>query len=357
MQSIHQGLLVAALYANQVGLGMQLLPSIKRFAVMATLIVAALAVPEIVARIFIPSWAPPISDKPSLFVVNPYTGWLNPPSATFENHRGKVVSSNHLGLRDAEPGAKTRPRILFLGDSFTWGWGITNEERYTERLQSKLPNMQVINAGITGFGTLQEVLLLKHYVDEIQPDYVVLQMYKNDFLDNLTPDGVFPHPYIDHLNHFALTRYPAPHTDQSLFLQGLVYVGEHTYFYRQLVIRLYVLWMKLNIGTNEPPRPEPTHEDLATGMKLSLEMLYQFCAERKIPLMVFSYQLEDYQSKLLSDVSSEFSVPVYSVDPAFVGITEDYEVANDAHGHWNGYGSQLVADYLLPHIVSMISTK
>jgi hypothetical protein len=88
----------------------------------------------------------------------------------------------------------------------------------------------VINTGIIGFSTLQEFFLLKHNFYEIQPDYIVLQMYTNDFMDNLTPDGAYPHPYIDHLNHFTLTRYPAPHMNYSYFLQGLEYVGEHTFF-------------------------------------------------------------------------------------------------------------------------------
>src|SRR5262245_61550618 len=127
---------------------MELPHKIMRFTLIVLLIAAALAVPEIVARIFIPSWKPSVSDAPSHFVPNPYTGWLHPVSSPVDN-RGEQVFSNHLGLRDSEWGEKNKPRVLFLGDSFTWGWGVSNGERYTDNLQSRLPNIQVLNAGIT----------------------------------------------------------------------------------------------------------------------------------------------------------------------------------------------------------------
>ncbi len=335
---------------------MELPRKIMRFSLIVLLIATALAVPEIVARIFIPSWAPPVSDAPSHFIPNPYTGWLHPPSSPVDN-RGEQVFSNHLGLRDSEWGEKTKPRILFLGDSFTWGWGVSNRERYTDRLQSKLPNIQVINTGITGFGTLQEFFLLKHFIDEIKPDYVVLQMYTNDFLDNLTPDGAYPHPYIDHLNHYALTSYPAELTQQSRPLRMVVYIGEHTYFYRQLIVRIYLLWLKLNIvPDDEPPRPEPNNEDMAVGMKLSLKMLYDFCAEKNLPVIVFTYEMDKQQQKVIADISAQQHVAAIPLEPALKGATQDTNLG-DRHAHWNAYGNELIAQYMYPHIVAMISKK
>ena len=51
-----------------------------------------------------------------------------------------------------------RRRILVLGDSVAWCWGVEREECFTERLEAALPDTDVINAGVPGYSTAQELL-------------------------------------------------------------------------------------------------------------------------------------------------------------------------------------------------------
>ena len=97
-----------------------------------------------------------------------FLGWKNKPlsegyftmpdSTTF-------VKINSKGLRDKEyQYDKQRGvfRILVLGDSFTWGYGVELKEIFTERLENMLgKNVEVLNAGVTGYGTDQEMLFLE----------------------------------------------------------------------------------------------------------------------------------------------------------------------------------------------------
>ena len=104
------------------------------------------------------------------------------------------IFTNSNGLRDAEYGAKKQNdfRILELGDSFTWGaYGTELNQTFAKILEKKLNeksnglNYQVINAGVPGYGTDQELLYLKNDGYKFNPDIVMVNFFVgNDFLDN-----------------------------------------------------------------------------------------------------------------------------------------------------------------------------
>jgi lysophospholipase L1-like esterase len=104
------------------------------------------------------------------------------------------IRTNSLGLRSAEvvdPKPVDVLRILALGDSVTFGWGLRGEDTYPSQLASLLatlrPNrrFEVINAGVSGYGTWQQVLWLRETGSDLQPDVVVVQVHLNDASDNL----------------------------------------------------------------------------------------------------------------------------------------------------------------------------
>jgi len=87
------------------------------------------------------------------------------------------VKINSKGIRDEEHEyAKGGGifRILVLGDSMTWGFGVEAEERYTDVLEDMLGNnFETINMGTSGYGTDQEYLLLKEDGIKYNPDLVI----------------------------------------------------------------------------------------------------------------------------------------------------------------------------------------
>jgi hypothetical protein len=96
------------------------------------------------------------------------------------------VHNNSLGLRDIEPDSAPKPTIMFLGDSFVWGYDVEADERLTEFIRGELPDYRIVNAGVSGYGTDQEYLLLQRLWDQIKPDVVVLIYFYNDHDDNRT---------------------------------------------------------------------------------------------------------------------------------------------------------------------------
>jgi len=312
----------------------------------------ALLLPEVLARVFLPEWKPPASDKPSLFVHNSHTGWMHPASTTME-HYGGNISSNVMGLRGEEVGEKNKPRVLFLGDSFTWGWGIgENEDRYTDRLQKQLSDYQFINAGIIGFNTLQEFLLLEHYFSDIKPDYLVLQVFANDFPENLTAEGIYPRPHFDNQDDFSIKNHPAPEDKGGWIKKSIIYIGEHTYFYRQVIIRILTLILDAGITLEEKVQAPP-ESDLLKGMEIALKLIFQFSERHHIPMLVIFSSIDSQQREMVEKISMDYKIKAINLDPAFYTATNEWK---DHTEHWNVYGHSLVAEYLQSPMMDFVNS-
>lgn len=99
------------------------------------------------------------------------------------------VTTNARGFRDRtiafEKPART-VRIVGLGDSIMFGWGVREEEGYLRvlgrLLQAKYPanTWEVVNTAVPGYNTVMEVETLKEKGLRHQPDLVVIQYVRND---------------------------------------------------------------------------------------------------------------------------------------------------------------------------------
>lgn len=107
-----------------------------------------------------------------------------------------VLETNSMGLRDREF-TRDKPagtwRLLCLGDSFTYGDGVSKDETYPKVLErllrERLPGraIEVINAGCPSWGTDQEWLYLRDEGLEFQPDMVLVGFFVgNDVIENYT---------------------------------------------------------------------------------------------------------------------------------------------------------------------------
>ncbi len=136
---------------------------------------------EIVARILIPEDY--VLDEMNLtYRYDTELGWFPRENSekTVKGSRIIHVKHNKNGFRDIDHGPKTKKRIAFLGDSFVWGYDVEYGERFTEYLQKKLPDWEIINMGVSGYSTDQELILLERWFDFFKPDIVFLVICDND---------------------------------------------------------------------------------------------------------------------------------------------------------------------------------
>ena len=97
-------------------------------------------------------------------------------------------TTNGWGIRGAASGPKFAgsKRVLAVGDSFTLGLQVTDQQTFAARITTALgPDIQVFNAGVPGYGTEQATAMMLRLAPEVQADAVLLTVYTgNDFRDN-----------------------------------------------------------------------------------------------------------------------------------------------------------------------------
>jgi hypothetical protein len=128
-----------------------------------------------------------LSERSLSYAYDAELGWAPVPnsSSLVTTFRTTHFKHNSLGLRDEEFSLDAKPTIMFLGDSFVWGLDSEADERFTEQLKPKIPDYKILAAGVSGYGTDQEYLLLKRLWPKVKPAVVVLIFCaQNDRLDN-----------------------------------------------------------------------------------------------------------------------------------------------------------------------------
>lgn len=92
-----------------------------------------------------------------------------------------TYSVNQKGLRDDNESLKS-PEVVVLGDSFAMGWGVEQDECYASLFEQQ-SGRRVLNAGVSSFGTVRELMLLNE-IDMSKVKLIILQYCSNDFNEN-----------------------------------------------------------------------------------------------------------------------------------------------------------------------------
>jgi hypothetical protein len=99
------------------------------------------------------------------------------------------VNTNSLGMRDPEPTRPLTAGIVFIGDSFTEGYGVEDNQTFPALIRAELEKrgmtVPVINAGMGDNGNGRWVKFFEHDAAKFRPRIVVFEVMANDFNDNL----------------------------------------------------------------------------------------------------------------------------------------------------------------------------
>jgi lysophospholipase L1-like esterase len=134
----------------------------------------------------------PLSGEHVLRMPHETRGWALRPSNTAHQRNldfDVTVAINDQGQRDRphviEKPVDTR-RIVVLGDSFMEAYQVALEESLPYRLQEQLANdgFEVVNLGVGGYGTAQELRALQEDGLQYSPDIVVLAFFTGNDIQN-----------------------------------------------------------------------------------------------------------------------------------------------------------------------------
>jgi lysophospholipase L1-like esterase len=159
-----------------------------------------------------------------IYLPDPIVYWrLKPNQDCFTKVGRKPVHINSHGTRGVEfmvPKPTNVVRILSMGDSVTFGWGLTEEETYSKILERTLQEkigdgvkVEVINAGVNAWSYPQMAIFLREYGLRFQPDYAIVAGANlwTQFSENSDP--AFVKKFMSRvrlknfLRHFALYHY------------------------------------------------------------------------------------------------------------------------------------------------------
>lgn len=113
---------------------------------------------------------------PHFFVHDPELGWAHRAGWSGQVRAGVEASFDELGLREERPRATDgRPRVLLLGDSVAFGYGLAQEATIARALErASTTPLEVLNAGVPGYATEQETRLLARLAPILRPKAAVL---------------------------------------------------------------------------------------------------------------------------------------------------------------------------------------
>ena len=177
---------------------------VKKLLLVATATLLAVAGAELIARFVL---EPPargnitpvpreitqrstVPDLPYVLLPNAEVKHVFPsnPRGYFDADCTLTYRTNSLGFRSPET-TRERPagvfRILGVGDSFTFGTGVRQEHTFLARLAERLERNQpgryeVLNLGVMGYNTPQELALLEHVGPELDGQLAILCVFLND---------------------------------------------------------------------------------------------------------------------------------------------------------------------------------
>jgi len=158
-----------------------------------------------------------ISSSGIVFSTNPKLRYVLKPGG-IHHYQDTTIAINPDGyrgeLRRPGPAPAGTKRVLCIGDSITMGLYLEDGETWCAQLEEMLNRdkllgrkWEVLNLGVIGYNTVNEVELLKEKGLAYRPDYVVLQYCFNDHRNRSELDLRFKQTLVD--NHrlvYALTH-------------------------------------------------------------------------------------------------------------------------------------------------------
>lgn len=332
-------------------------------ALLLALIVAVLAVAEVGMRL---AGARPVErtgEEPTEFLAcdkHPELGWIFPESTegVFRRGAGGVVErTNEWGLRNPSVGPdSTAVRILVIGDSFAFGWGVRAEEAFPRRLEVLLrerrpgPRIDVINAGIPGYSQFQQRAMLEYILERVRIDAVVSTFsLSNDMVDEIRIRRFAP----DRLVEYS----PRPRDPESALSRFI----EKSRVLTWMDLRTRALqFQAANVLPGSVRKAEASMREIAA-----------MCAEREIPLLLvrlprrteiadsgFRGAVGRWMTRgprsMQDRVAEDLGLPLRDMTGAIRAVHESGNAFLPNDPHWTPPGHVAVADSLIDAVEDLL---
>jgi lysophospholipase L1-like esterase len=311
-------------------------------------LVAALIFGEIVARVAVPVR----NIGPTFSEYDPVYGKRLKKSFSCTRIAAEFTmqfTTNSLGFRGPEPVQFPSNSILFLGDSFTSGYGVNDEEEFPAIIRRALEHRfgqsapPVVNAGSGNIGNGYWLKFLQQEAHRYTPQLVVFGFCVNDFLDNAV-EGVYRVGGDGTLRESGVPpRQEGARTVQAVIegIPGLAYshlVGLARQFFSE--------------GWGAGPAPASGQVDNSLTYAL-LDSTFSFCARQGLPVLLLAVEVDTARLSVMRRIAERHRIPLIEAPSKWVRPELYYHV----DGHWNAPGHAAVAQLVLPYVDRVLFAK
>ena len=246
---------------------------------------------------------------------------------------GTINAKGFRGLDRAFEKANGITRIAFFGDSFTLGMGVKDNDTlpisFERAIQSKHPNTQVLNFGVSGTSTKEQIKLLEEYVIKFKPDVVVIVVFLNDADRTGT------------INFISRPKLLAQVRKNSFFINALIGSIEKPMLYKEMV-RHY-----LDGYLEGSPGWESVKTALMKGKTLSEQQKFQLV----VAVYPVLFQLNDQYPfkdihKTIEEYCASLKIPFVDLFDGFLGKQDSKLWVHKTDQHPNEVANKIAAGQL-----------
>ena len=326
-----------------------------RLSLLLISLIVALVIAEVATRIIHPIWDG--RDNVTLDG-RPIKGWFEPGIVyrQVSNEYDAVTTITDKGHR--VPGTEGNPDVIFLGDSFTYGYGLSDEQTFAS-IYCKQRNLACVNLGMPGSGTLRQVERLEQYLNRYgwRPKEVKLFFFGmsssfsagNDFVDNYNRE----HPTSnesENSNGTATGSVRSPPPDHRGIVERVIGLQSVLLNHSNLLRLAKFYWgpMLKSMLVADPGAARMAEAVSATERALERldELSRRSGFEYSIYLIVPVHDiLRGTDGETLATLRGVTAKPVTPTADLYRDAPQDFYYAFD--GHLNPQGSKRIADFLV----------
>jgi lysophospholipase L1-like esterase len=220
-------------------------------------------------------------------------------SKNWHNYFSKPINS--YGYHDYEPIQK-KNTILFVGDSFTKGYGLKNvNDRFSNKINFYDRSLSCINIGMNGLDTKKEYINMLKFISisKIKPKHIILQYFGNDI------EGI-AYKLLKPKNKDPYLRIPKP---IKTLVKGSYLVNYIFWLYPQEDYKYYLNYLKK--AYSNPKILKEHLEDLNNFVEFSAKyniklrvLIFPFLVDTKMSDEIYEYKIKSFfKSKKIETLS------------------------------------------------------
>ncbi|REJ80228.1 MAG: hypothetical protein DWQ36_18420 [Acidobacteria bacterium] len=315
-------------------------------------------------------------------------GWVFVPgirARVSSGSRAYLLRTNESGFRCAHPFARERPpgkrRALLFGDSFTAGDMVSDGRRFGDLLEGAIPDLQVLNFGLPGTGTDQQLVAYRKFASRLEGDLLVVAVQVENVRRLLTRAralrdergvrSMFPKPYFELedgrlvLRNVPVPRRLPPGEESTSEVEASRVRGGRYPRLRSLADRLGLREIVQRVAR---PQPLPEYRSPeAPGWMLLRAILESWFADHDgrvllVPLPLYHYVEEiadpsDYRERF-REVSTSVGCALHDPldDLLALPVERRRGLRFEGDPHPNEEGHRALAESLAPVVERLLST-